>query len=118
MAVERQGPESSTSDPAIRPRVHVSVVSGADETLIVACIESVIRTTRQSPYDLRFTAVVNKPGSNLAAQLREREAARGGDSLRLRNLLEELVPGYPEQRVDVDGDRVTKAKVESSVRKA
>lgn len=55
-----------------RLRVHVSVVSGADEALIVECLDSVLDTTSESPFDMTVTAVVNDPTSELGAVLRSR----------------------------------------------
>ncbi len=55
-----------------RPRVHVSVVSGADSRLILDCIDSALATTRDSPFDLGVTAVINDPLSDLEERLQAR----------------------------------------------
>lgn len=55
-----------------RPRVHVSVVSGADGRLILDCIDSALATTRGSPFDLGVTAVINDPLSDLEERLQAR----------------------------------------------
>ena len=51
--------------------IEFSVVSGAREDLLFACLESLYSTMRGSRYSWVVTATCNSPGSNLARRLKE-----------------------------------------------
>src|SRR5438874_5134459 len=52
--------------------IEFSVVSGAREDLLIACLESVHQVMHGSRYSWTLTATCNSPGTNLAQRLKER----------------------------------------------
>src|ERR1051326_4788078 len=70
--------QSSSAEPVRRrrPVVHMSVIGtlvpGVKEEMIFRCIESLLETTAQSPFDVRVTAIDNSPAPGLGGRLRTR----------------------------------------------
>lgn len=55
---------------SVGARLAVSIVTGANEALILQCLESLFRTTRGDPFRLSVNVVCNRPGSSVGARLR------------------------------------------------
>ena len=54
------------------PSIEFSVISGSNEDMIVACLDSLYSSIAGSGYDVTVTATCNTPGTGLSARLRAR----------------------------------------------
>jgi|GEM_PF-2123693 len=56
----------------MKPTIEFSVISGSNEDMIVACLDSLYASLAQVDYVTSVTATCNKPGTGLSARLRAR----------------------------------------------